>query len=179
MKKRDIPLALLPRYSRTRTIFPVLFILIGLTPVLGALAQSNPNYLDQISAAAEQGDAQAQARLGVLYESGDGVSQDHGKARHWYTKAANQGDPVAPYNLGTLYSFGRGVAQDYVQARLWLAKAAEQGIATAQNHLATLYDQGRGGSKDYATVRKPGIGTPRPPSRDSLRRRPILPSFTC
>ena len=37
---------------------------------------------------AEQGDAQAQLHLGLLYATGDGVPQDYAKARQWYEKAA-------------------------------------------------------------------------------------------
>ena len=40
---------------------------------------------------AEQGDAQAQYYLGVLYFKGEGVPQDYVQAREWWLKAAEQG----------------------------------------------------------------------------------------
>lgn len=38
--------------------------------------------------AAEQGDADAQYNLGVMYEFGDGVPQSYKQAVKWYTQAA-------------------------------------------------------------------------------------------
>ena len=40
---------------------------------------------------AEQGDAAAQAALGVIYHYGQGVPQDYAEAVRWYRKAAAQG----------------------------------------------------------------------------------------
>jgi len=39
---------------------------------------------------AEAGDAAAQNNLGILYDNGQGVAQDYGKARAWFEKAAAQ-----------------------------------------------------------------------------------------
>jgi Fe2+ transport system protein B len=44
---------------------------------------------------AEQGDANAQYELGLLYIDGEGVSQDHAKASEWIRKAAEQGHMAA------------------------------------------------------------------------------------
>ena len=41
--------------------------------------------------AAKQGDAQAQALLGVMYYEGHGVRQDDAEAVRWYRQAAAQG----------------------------------------------------------------------------------------
>ena len=41
--------------------------------------------------AAEQGDADAQYKLGFMYNKGEGVPQDYKKAFYWCTKAAEQG----------------------------------------------------------------------------------------
>src|SRR5438874_281250 len=40
---------------------------------------------------ADQGDAVAQARLGLLYQLGEGVPQDYAEAVKWYRLAADQG----------------------------------------------------------------------------------------
>ena len=37
---------------------------------------------------AEQGDAEAQLNLGVMYGSGWGAAQDYGRAADWYRRAA-------------------------------------------------------------------------------------------
>ena len=40
---------------------------------------------------ADQGDAQAQSRLGLMYREGHGVPQDYQQAVQWFLKAAEQG----------------------------------------------------------------------------------------
>ncbi len=40
---------------------------------------------------AVQGDADAQYKLGMYYESGIGVEKDMSEALNWYNKSANQG----------------------------------------------------------------------------------------
>ncbi|MDD6180996.1 MAG: hypothetical protein PUB01_02840 [Desulfovibrionaceae bacterium] len=40
--------------------------------------------------AAEQGDAQAQCNLGVMYDKGDGVRQDKSAAKEWFGKACDK-----------------------------------------------------------------------------------------
>ena len=82
---------------------------------------------------AEQGHADAQYNLGVMYNNGQGVTQDYAEAMRWFRKAAEQGWAEAQYNLGVMYNNGQGVTQDYVQAAKWYRKAAEQGLADAQH----------------------------------------------
>ncbi len=76
---------------------------------------------------AEQGNADAQAKLGFMYQHGHGVAQDYAAAAKLYRKAAAQGNADAQLNLGTLYNNGQGVTQDYAQAYMWLNLAAAQG----------------------------------------------------
>ena len=52
---------------------------------------------------AEQGYALAQNNLGVMYEKGQGVSQNYKTAVKWYTLAAEQGYAFAQSNLGQIY----------------------------------------------------------------------------
>ena len=44
---------------------------------------------------AEQGTAQAQVNLGIIYSQGRGVPKDSVQAYRWYTLAASQGDDLA------------------------------------------------------------------------------------
>ena len=44
---------------------------------------------------AEQGDAEAQFNLGLMYSEGQGVPQDDKEAVKWYRLAAEQGDADA------------------------------------------------------------------------------------
>jgi len=65
---------------------------------------------------AGKGDAKAQYNLGVMYDQGQGVEQDHKKAFGWYKKAAEQGVAKAQYNLGVMYDQGQGVPKNYNEA---------------------------------------------------------------
>ena len=103
---------------------------------------------------AEQGDALAQYKLGVLYRKGRGVPQDDVQARQWYEKAAVQGQAKAQFNLGTLYFNGEGVPKDYRQALRWFRLAADQGEAVAQTKIAIMYDDGRGVPHDIVQAYK-------------------------
>ena len=53
---------------------------------------------------AEQGDADAQFNLGVMYDEGDGVPQDYKEAFKWYRFAAEQGVALAQTYLGVMYA---------------------------------------------------------------------------
>lgn len=103
--------------------------------------------------AAEQGDVEAQYRVGLLYDRGDGVKRDYRAAREWYLKAAAQGEANAQNNLGSLYRFAQGGKLDYPAAREWYLKAAAQGSYAALNNLGHLYEQGQGVKQDYQAAR--------------------------
>ncbi|BBF13005.1 hypothetical protein NTHiID20_04950 [Haemophilus influenzae] len=93
---------------------------------------------------AEQGNADAQFNLGLMYYNGRGVKQDDFEAVKWFRKAAEQGDADAQFNLGVMYAKGQGVKQDDVEAVKWYRKAAEQGYADAQAVLGFSYILGKG-----------------------------------
>ncbi len=80
--------------------------------------------LRELRPSAEQGDAHAQAVLGMIYLLGGGVPQDHAEAAKWYRKAAEQGHVGAQRLLGHMYERGLGVTQDYVQDHIWYNFAA-------------------------------------------------------
>jgi len=103
---------------------------------------------------AEQGNAGAQHNLGLMYDNGQGVPQDHVAAAKWYRKAAEQGDARAQHNLGLMYYNGRGVPQDYAQAMRWFRKAAEQGNVRGQRNLGSMYGNGEGAPQDYVQAHK-------------------------
>jgi TPR repeat protein len=103
---------------------------------------------------AEQGEANSQYNMGLLYARGQGVAQDYKQALGWYEKAAEQGVPAAEYNLGVMYANGQGVAADPEQAEKWFLKAAEKGVGEAVTGLATIYSEGEGAFKNYAEAEK-------------------------
>jgi uncharacterized protein len=107
-----------------------------------------PDFND-ILKSAQQGDPNAQVYLGLMYSTGDGVTQDYKEALKWLTKAAEQGIAAAQFNVGLIYTNGYGVPQDYREAIKWFRKAAEQGYAEAQNSLGVFYYKGLGVDQDY------------------------------
>jgi len=77
--------------------------------------------------AAEQGYADAQFNLGLMYANGRGVPQDYAEAAKWFRLAADQGDATAQHNLALMYYSGKGVPKDNVLAHMWSHLAASQG----------------------------------------------------
>ncbi|WP_455202525.1 tetratricopeptide repeat protein [Kaarinaea lacus] len=97
---------------------------------------------------AEQGNAEAQHNLAILYRQGKGVMQDSKLAAEWFRKAADQGLPSAQYYLGHMYDVGEGVAKNSELAVQWYQKAAEQGNPMAQTNLGVAYIAGEGVKQD-------------------------------
>ena len=62
----------------------------------------------QVMNDAAQGDENAAYFLGVMYQTGSGVSPDCDKALKWTEKAALQGHTLAQSHLGMMYSKGCG-----------------------------------------------------------------------
>src|SRR5690348_15189791 len=79
----------------------------------------SPEAVRLFSLAAEQGHAEAQYSLGLLYINARGVARDDALAFKWTSRAARQGHSAAQNNLGALYYEGRGVAADVVEAHKW------------------------------------------------------------
>jgi len=97
---------------------------------------------------ADQGDANTQSWLGLLYANGLGVPQDYAEAAKWFRKAAIQGDGVAQTGLGFMYANGRGVPQDYAEAVKLYRLAANQGADRGQRMLGLMYRDGHGVPQD-------------------------------
>jgi TPR repeat protein len=94
-------------------------------------------------AAATNGLAIAQERMGEFCLRGKAVNEDLSAAVRWFLKAAEQGDPEAQCQLGSLYADGRGVPQNFTAAIDWYRKAAGQGHDRAQYELGLLNASGK------------------------------------
>ena len=103
---------------------------------------------------AEEGDASAQNRLGLLYDEGKGVPQDSRQAKEWFEMAAKQEHAGAQVNLGTLYLHGHGAPQSAQMALFWFNRSAEQGDALAFAKLGLMYAQGRGVLQNFILAHK-------------------------
>ena len=92
----------------------------------GMRAFRNKDYntaFNEWKTAAEQGNAEAQFDLGVLYAQGRGVKRDLTVAEQWYRKAAAQGNAEAEFALGQMYARGWGVPRDEADAIRWFEMA--------------------------------------------------------
>ena len=98
--------------------------------------------------AVAQGNAYAQANLGLMYSRGRGVERDDSEAVRLYRLAVAQGHAFAQYHLGLMYSRGRGVERDDSEAVRLYRLAVAQGHAFAQYHLGLMYSRGRGVERD-------------------------------
>jgi len=77
---------------------------------------------------ADNGMAEAQYRLAVMYQRGLGVVRNELMAYRWMTAAAEQGMALAEHGLGCMYLDGDCVKQNAGAAKTWLSKAADQGL---------------------------------------------------
>ncbi|QOJ23215.1 MAG: sel1 repeat family protein [Gammaproteobacteria bacterium] len=93
--------------------------------------------------AAEQGYADAQFNLGLMYANGEGVPKDMEQAVELFKKAAEQGHVDAQNNLGAMYFTGEGVTRDEKKAVEWFEKAAAQGNQDARENLDAIKAAGK------------------------------------
>ena len=89
-------------------------------------------------ALAERGSPAAQFNLGLLYDEGDGITEENEKAAALYKLSAEQGFVNAQFKLGVMYGQGEGVIQDYVYAHMWSNIAAASGMELAKRLRDTL-----------------------------------------
>ena len=82
---------------------------------------------------ASKGNADIQARLGQMYQYGQGVKQNYKEAIKLYRLGSEGGNRHAQIALGKMYENGQGSKQDYQEAVKWILKAAQQ-----KNHEALI-----------------------------------------
>jgi hypothetical protein len=87
---------------------------------------------------ADEGSAEAQFNLGLLYLDGHGVPQSDAEAVSWFRRAAEQDYTPAQHNLGAMYGSGQGVKRDYIQAYKWLNVCAAKGNAGCETQRALI-----------------------------------------
>ena len=130
-----------------------LFVFLATFSIVPAIAYDNMD-IPRLKKLAEEGNADAQAKLGVVYASGIGVKLDKKEALKWYKKSAEQGDSLGQWNLAFMYVRGEEVEVDYVRARELFQKSAESGFENAQYDLGMMLLQGLGGKEDRTEAEK-------------------------
>ena len=89
---------------------------------------------------ADQGDATAALKLGLMIE-GRLVSIDrYGNALNWYLRACKLGDNAGCHNSGNGYEYGKsGARKNINSAKKYYTIAAKKGYMQSQYNLGTLY----------------------------------------
>lgn len=100
---------------------------------------------DSLIAAANKGDVNAQYKLGLLFEKGQGMPQNLAQAKAWLEKAAKQNHVGAMKQLGIIYLNDTNTPNHYQLAEKYFSQAAKLGDVSSQTNLAVLYLTGPGG----------------------------------
>jgi hypothetical protein len=111
-----------------------------------------PRALALLTPLAEQGNAVAQAKLGIIYSRAEGVPRDDAAALRWLARAAEQGDSEAQFELGVMYRDGSGTPTEGKLAMQWFQRAAERGVPHAFNAIGELYLGNADIPRDYAAA---------------------------
>jgi len=108
--------------------------------------EGEPEWLGWLRKAADQGDANAQLKLGKLYETGSPptIPVNHTLALDSYRRAAVQSRTEAQCRLGTMLILGMGGSQDLRGGLQWLRCAAENKSVEAQYQLGLCFLHGTG-----------------------------------
>ena len=101
---------------------------------LRAAAQTSPQQLEVLRAAAAKGSAPAQYALGATAEK----AGDLDGALRWYRQSANAGYAGAQYSLALMLDAGIGTAPDPLEAERLLQKAAAANFEPAMQRLVLM-----------------------------------------
>lgn len=99
-------------------------------------------FVQDLENEAAQGDANAQLKLGKVYDEGVLVEKDPEKAYEYFKLAADQDNPHALYELGQCYLEGKGTSTNPEEVVRLFKLSAEGGVPEAQFHLGTYYQFG-------------------------------------
>lgn len=116
---------------------------------------SDPNWAkarDYYHKSAEQNEAAAMFRLGLLYENALGVDRSVATAIEWYKKAAALNYGEAANTLGVMLIDGKVLQKDPTQAIQYLESAAEAGYISSMRNLGKIYSDGRYTKRDLASA---------------------------
>ena len=143
-------------HTCSTTIFAVLLLMLSSTSWSADAAKGQEAYnsgdyqtaLTEWQSLAEQGHAESQFGMGLLFANGFGVPLDDDQALKWYVLAAGQGHAEAQCNIAVMHANGWGVPQSDEEALKWYSLAAEQGVTPAQINVGRMYAGGFGAAED-------------------------------
>lgn len=94
-----------------------------------------------LTKSANQGNANAQFNLAIMYRDGEGCTVNYEQAMFWFRKAATNSKPrVSAYGeIGRLYQYGMGVLKDLQSAISWYQLGALHGDNYSMEYLGRIY----------------------------------------
>jgi len=121
--------------------------LIALALFLPSVSQANGLFDFQMKMA-KKGNAEAQFKVGEMYETGFGVKADKAEATKWITKSADQGHETAKFKL-LYWDIKKNGITDANKADYEALKAkANEGNGQAQFYIGKMYSRGVGVKKN-------------------------------
>lgn len=170
----------MPRIPQTTAFLSVLAAL-TLPATAGPVEEANAAYqrgdyrtaVKLLRPLVDQGNADAQDILAIMYYVGQGLPQNRAEAIRLYRLAAEQGNAHAQDALGFAYQNGVGVQRDVGEAAKWFRKSADQDNLDAQFNLGEMYELGEGVPPDLRArvyVVHAGCFTRYPALRDARHR---------
>jgi TPR repeat protein len=112
--------------------------------------------IEQLTALADGGDAEAMVLLGLRYTPGDGTAEgtagaqptDLKRAKGLFEAAAAKQHGHGAFLLGVMYLSGSGVEKDEAKAAEWFMRGASYGSPLAQFWYGEMTAKGRGGLEE-------------------------------
>lgn len=128
-----------------RFLITVVVTVTSLLPIT-ATEKVMPEIWEQCARLAQNGDSEAQYRLGRMYRDGEIVGKDAKEAFYWFRKSAANGNDEAMLEVGKCFRDGLGVIADNRIAAENFWRSAEKGNPE--------------GAYCYAVMLRDGIGIP-------------------
>ena len=138
---------LLPKKNWKSALWHIamLVVVVFITEISGANADMVFDFQMKL---AQKGNAEAQFKVGEMYESGRGVEKNMIEAKRWINKAAAQGNQAAGYKLLYYDLQQHGVTKDNKPKLGELQDAARDGDGYAQYYVGLLHSRGVGLKKN-------------------------------
>jgi flagellar biosynthesis GTPase FlhF len=123
----------------------LLVVVVFLTEISGAQADMVFDFQMKL---AKKGNAEAQFKVGEMYESGRGVEKNVIEAKRWINMAAAQGNKAAGYNLLYKDLKKNGVTKENKPGLVELQNAARDGDGYAEYYVGLMHSRGVGVKKN-------------------------------
>jgi TPR repeat protein len=121
----------------------LVIILLIATFTTNAKEQEEKIDITQLTKQAEQGNSNAQFKLGTIYFKGEGVLTDCNLSIKWWKKGAKQNNTDAQFALGNAYESYK-FNHNYKEALKWYKQAADLGHLDAKTTVGWFYHLGHG-----------------------------------